>query len=168
MYVLARLFLHGRRNSWQKRCSSGKVERAEEAVVLSTPASCMASGSRAPARRGFICHCFCVRRTPSISTARIAVWTRTGCIAGPMVKTGIMAIMLRQKQDSPWAIPTAQLDCIQCCSLEMTRVLSGTRRVRKVAGLTSELQASSRQQVLCEASVRLLHLELREEISAAV
>ena len=100
--------------------------------------------------------------------ARIAVWTRTGCIAGPMVKTGIMAIMLRQKQDSPWAIPTAQLDCIQCCSLEMARVLSGTRRVRKVAWLTSELQASSRQQVLCEASVRLLHLELQEEISAAV
>ena len=107
------------------------MERAEEAVVLSTPASCMASGSRAPARRGFICHCFCVRRTPSISIARIAAWTRTGCIAGPMVKTGIMAIMLRQKQDSPWAIPTAQLDCIQCCSLEMARVLSGTPNLEK-------------------------------------
>ena len=50
----------------------------------------------------------------------------------------------------------------------MARVLSGTRRVRKVAWLTSELQASSRQQVLCEASVRLLHFELRKEISAAV
>ena len=58
--------------------------------------------------------------------ARIAAWTRTGCIASPMVKTGIMALVLRQKQDSLGAIPTAQLDCIQSPRSNANRKLSCT------------------------------------------